>query len=127
MRAMYWQGLGSAKTLAYGNVTVGMQFVAGPQWPAQVSNPSPFALGTTYTITNTFHQSDNPVIGGTLGNAPTPWNSAGGAPNTTESVDYVTFNASLVASDGVTPLSGSNNIGDWFPTTYLANAYHVGG
>ena len=58
--APYWQGVGSARALAFGEVAVGQSYVAGPQWPYK-TDPTIFTAGTTYTVTAVYHQPDLPL------------------------------------------------------------------
>lgn len=119
MKAMYWQGTGSAQALAYGEVSIGMKFVQGPQWP-YFNNPAFFTANVMYTVTGTYHQPDLPIPPlNRHAAAPVPWDTDGGFPNTTDGqVDYVVFDNDLTAPFGTA--------GTYIPTTFLANAYRVG-
>jgi len=115
---MYWQGTGSAKALAYGEVAIGMKFVQGPQYPYN-TNPGTFVAGSTYTITGTYHQPDAPPVTSPYRNsAPTPWDGGSQFANTTDAVDFVSFDTALNPADAFP-------IGSWTPTTFLANAYRI--
>lgn len=116
--APYWQGVGSARALAFGEVAVGQSYVAGPQWPYK-TDPTIFTAGTTYTVTAVYHQPDTTVVAQSPDpSAPTLWDSEAGLPNTVDSPGYVQFNQNLAGSFGAA--------GNWIPTTFLANAYRVG-
>jgi hypothetical protein len=117
MRAMYWQGQGSAVALAYGDVSIGMRFQQGPQWPYN-TNPAFFTAGVVYTVTGVTHQPDLPVMGPPFKNdAPVPWDTTSAFPNTSESNGWVTFDQPMAGSFGAA--------GYWIPTVYLANAQRI--
>ena len=100
MKAMFYSGAGNPPVLGYGEVAVGQKYIQGPQWPA-FNNPAVFVAGVTYTVISTYHQGDLPIPPlNQDAAAPTPWDTNAGYPNTTDHVDYVTFDQALAGSFG---------------------------
>jgi len=114
---MYWSGVGSAQALAWGEVSIGMSFVGGPQWPS-FSAQTLFSAGVIYTVTAVYHQPDLPLAPrNKYGTPPLPWDQNAGFPNTVDSVGYVQFNNDLG--------NGYASAGKWVATTLLAHALRI--
>lgn len=123
MRCMYWQGSGSAQSLAYGEVPVGAQYVQGRQWP-RFSDPGLFSANTIYTVTGALELGPLPIPPrGKYGNAPAPWHSGAGFPSPmADSGGYITFDQDLSVYSG----GARYPAGTWVPVTFLQFAQRVG-